>query len=208
MDTVNAAMREAAERRQREAVGYRARIDAERPAGLRRVYEREAFVAEAEALAYRSGCSCVYAVVIRATPQVLRDISGRPAVRAVDPAPEVWSLDRTVFSPPLPEQTDRAAAQRGRERHGPGASEREPRPGPHRWPTPAPSAPRPTGSVPASPPPSSPSSSPAPAGPEPTDGSAGPDAPATPEDPPATPDGIDDTPHPKPTGAAEPASSV
>lgn len=200
-----AAMREVAERRQREAAGYRARADAERTAGLRRVYEREAFAAEAEALAYRSGCSCVYAVVIRATPEVLREIAGRPAVRAVDPAPEVWSLDRTVFSPPLPEQTDRAAVQRGRERKGPETAEREPRPDRHRSPTPAPAPPRLTESVPASPPPASPS---APATPEAPGGSAGPDAPATPEDPPATPDGIDGTPRPEPTGAAEPALPV
>ncbi|MEV4386571.1 hypothetical protein AB0J68_12800, partial [Micromonospora sp. NPDC049580] len=33
-------------------------------------------------------------------------VAARPDVRAVDPAPEVYRLDRTVFTPPLPEQRD------------------------------------------------------------------------------------------------------
>lgn len=73
---------------------------------LRQVYDRGAAVAAAEAEAYRSGCSCVYAAVVRATPVVLGRISDRPEVRAVDPAPEVTRLDRAVFLPPLPEQRE------------------------------------------------------------------------------------------------------
>jgi hypothetical protein len=70
----------------------------------RRAYASAARTAAAEASAYRSGCSCVFAAVIRATPSVLREVADRPSVRAVDPAPEVRQLDRTEFRPPLPEQ--------------------------------------------------------------------------------------------------------
>jgi len=191
------AMREAAARRQREAAGYRARAGTERAAGQRRTYEQQAVAAEAEALAYRSGCSCVYAVVIRATPRLLQDIAGRAAVRAVDPAPEVWNLDRAVFSPPLPEQTDRAAAQRGRE---PRAGKRSDPPAgePGRRPDPIPSSSAGTPG-PAHSPPTAPTRSAVP------DESVSPGGPVTPEVPPATPDGVDDTPQPLPTAGQESA---
>ena len=68
-----------------------------------RAYAVAARTAAAEASAYRSGCSCVFAAVIRAA-STLKVVAGRPDVRAVDPAPEVRSLDRTEFRPPLPEQ--------------------------------------------------------------------------------------------------------
>ena len=97
--------------RTREAADYRARAAALTGAGadereLRQVYASGAEVAAAEAAAYRTGCACVYAAVVRATPAVLRGVATRPDVRAVDPAPEVYRLDRTVFTPPLPEQRD------------------------------------------------------------------------------------------------------
>ncbi|MEU8074047.1 hypothetical protein AB0B31_01270 [Catellatospora citrea] len=71
---------------------------------LRDTYLGGSAVAEAEAEAYRTGCTCVYAAVVRATPAALDQIAARPEVRAVDPAPEVRRLDRAVFLPPLPEQ--------------------------------------------------------------------------------------------------------
>jgi hypothetical protein len=70
----------------------------------RRAYDSAAATAAAEASAYRAGCSCLFGAVVRAAPAVLREIAERPGVRAVDPAPEVRSLDRTEFCPPLPEQ--------------------------------------------------------------------------------------------------------
>jgi hypothetical protein len=73
---------------------------------LRTTYLSEAAVAVAEAEAYRSGCTCVYAAVVRATPVALDQISARPEVRAVDPAPEIIRLDQAVFLAPLPEQRD------------------------------------------------------------------------------------------------------
>ncbi len=106
---VVAGMADVAGRKDREAADYRARAAA--PAAtadpeLRRVYESGAVVAAREAAAYRSGCACVYAAVVRAAPDALRALAGRPGVRVVDPAPEVARLDRTVFTPPLPEQRD------------------------------------------------------------------------------------------------------
>jgi hypothetical protein len=71
----------------------------------RHAYDAAARAAGAEATAYRSGCACVFAAVIRAAPAVLRQIAGRPGVRVVDPAPEVHSLDSTEFRAPLPEQS-------------------------------------------------------------------------------------------------------
>lgn len=104
-------MVQVAERKEAEAAEYRTLSstltgDSERERQLRQVYDSGAAVAAAEATAYRSSCSCVYAAVIRATPTALKQISGRSEVRAVDPAPEVRRLDRAVFLPPLPEQSD------------------------------------------------------------------------------------------------------
>jgi hypothetical protein len=70
----------------------------------RQAYEVEAATAAAEAAAYRSGCACVFGAVIRAAPAVLQQIANLAGVRAVDPAPEVRSLDETEFRPLRPEQ--------------------------------------------------------------------------------------------------------
>ncbi|MEU7612114.1 hypothetical protein [Micromonospora sp. NPDC049204] len=110
-DDVVAGMGQVAARKETEAADYRARAaavdgDGDGERELRARYASGAEVATAEAAAYRSGCSCVYAAVVRAAPGVLRGMAARPDVRAVDPAPEVYRLDRTVFTPPLPEQDD------------------------------------------------------------------------------------------------------
>ncbi|RZU77193.1 hypothetical protein EV384_5908 [Micromonospora kangleipakensis] len=106
---VVAGMAEVAARKDGEAADYRARAAApaaSADAELHRLYDTGARVAAEEAAAYRSACACVYAAVIRATSVALRGLAVRPGVRAVDPAPEVSRLDRTVFTPPLPEQRD------------------------------------------------------------------------------------------------------
>ncbi|MGC4864296.1 hypothetical protein ACLQ3B_02535 [Micromonospora sp. DT53] len=110
-DDVVAGMEQVASRKETEAADYRARAAAVEGDGvgereLREQYASGAEVAAAEAAAYRTGCACVYAAVVRATPVALRGVAARPDVRAVDPAPEVYRLDRTVFTPPLPEQRD------------------------------------------------------------------------------------------------------
>ncbi|BBH66961.1 hypothetical protein ACTI_36460 [Actinoplanes sp. OR16] len=71
---------------------------------LRDAYEVAARTAAQEASAYRAGCDCVFAAVVRAKPEVLSALAAAPAVRVVDPAPEVRQLDRTEFRPPLPEE--------------------------------------------------------------------------------------------------------
>lgn len=96
--------------------------DAEEDRRQRAVHETGAEVAAREAAAYRGHCACVYAAVVRATPGGLSVIAGRPEVRAVDPAPEVRRLDRAVFLPPLPEQTERAAPPGGAPVPGDGRS--------------------------------------------------------------------------------------
>ncbi|MCM0677809.1 hypothetical protein NCC78_24475 [Micromonospora phytophila] len=109
-----AGMAELAARKDREAADYRARAAEVTGGGqtereLRQVYDSGAQVATAEAAAYRSGCACLYAAVVRAEPAALRGVAARSGVRAVDPAPEVHRLDRTVFTPPLPEQREVAS---------------------------------------------------------------------------------------------------
>ncbi|OKI75135.1 hypothetical protein [Micromonospora sp. CB01531] len=108
-DDVVAGMAEVAARKDREAADYRARAAAPTASAdpeLRRVYDTGAAVSAEEAAGYRSGCACVYAAVVRDGPSALRALATRPGVRVVDPAPEVRRLDRTVFTPPLPEQRD------------------------------------------------------------------------------------------------------
>ncbi|MEO3747339.1 hypothetical protein [Plantactinospora sp. B5E13] len=110
-DDVTAGMLEVAERKDQEVRDYQERSaavvgDSPDAQELRRFYDSGARVASDEAIAYRSGCSCVYAAVVRGEPAALGRVAARAGVRAVDPAPEVRRLDRTVFTPPLPEQED------------------------------------------------------------------------------------------------------
>ncbi|WP_155123455.1 MULTISPECIES: hypothetical protein [unclassified Actinoplanes] len=79
--------------------------EGQREQRLRTTYGTAALVAAQEAAAYRAGCSCVFAAVIRAAPATLGGIASRPGVRGVDPAPEVRSLDHTEFRPPRPEES-------------------------------------------------------------------------------------------------------
>ncbi|SFE56727.1 hypothetical protein SAMN05421541_102380 [Actinoplanes philippinensis] len=108
---VTAGMAGAARARDREQADYQ-RLGAELSGDgrtetrLRTAYASAARLAAQEAAAYREGCECVFAAVVRATPAVLDGISARPWVRVVDPAPEVRQLDRTEFRPPLPEEVD------------------------------------------------------------------------------------------------------
>nr|WP_240955502.1 hypothetical protein [Micromonospora sp. HNM0581] len=110
-EDVTAGMVELAELKEREAADYRARAAALGGGGpqereLRGLYLSDARVAAAEAAAFRAECACLYALVVRAEPAKLRGVAARSSVRVVDPAPEVRRLERTVFTPPLPEQRD------------------------------------------------------------------------------------------------------
>ncbi|MFY1686819.1 hypothetical protein [Plantactinospora sp. WMMB782] len=108
-DDVLAGMSDVAARKDGEARDYQERAAAitgegARERELRQFYASGARVADEEATAYRARCSCLYAAVVRGDPAALERVAARPEVRAVDPAPEVRRLDRTVFTPPLPEQ--------------------------------------------------------------------------------------------------------
>ncbi|MGN9775656.1 hypothetical protein ACTMS0_07745 [Micromonospora sp. H33] len=166
-DDVVAAMAEVAARKDREAADYRARAAAVTGGGpeereLRELYASGAQVAAAEAAAYRTGCSCVYAAVVRAEPVALRRVASRPGVRVVDPAPEVRRLDRTVFTPPLPEQEEVASPPADGALPTPAASTADPVPTAPATPAPggATSVPVPQVTI-SSPVPSAPPSSPA-----------------------------------------------
>jgi hypothetical protein len=107
---VSAGMVAAARQRDQEQAEYlrlSGRLNGQGPTTdrARHAYDAAAQAAGAEATAYRSGCACVFAAVIRAAPAVLQQIADRPGVRVVDPAPEVHSLDSTEFRAPLPEQS-------------------------------------------------------------------------------------------------------
>lgn len=109
-EDVTAGMAAAARQRDQEQAEYlqlSGKLSGEGPTSdrARTAYDAAARSAGAEATAYRSGCACVFAAVIRAAPAVLRQIADRPGVRVVDPAPEVHSLDSTEFRAPLPEQS-------------------------------------------------------------------------------------------------------
>ena len=91
---------------------------ARRPANerARRAYETAARTAEAEAAAYRSGCACVFAAVVRGRAGRVAAGRGPAGVRSVDPAPEVRRAG--------PRRVPAAAARAGRD--GPGGPERIP----------------------------------------------------------------------------------
>ncbi|GLY01904.1 hypothetical protein [Actinoplanes sp. NBRC 101535] len=127
-EDVTAGMLAAAVVRDREQADYQRLSRALTGAGrgeeqLRQTYEAAAHIAAREAAAYRAGCACVFAAVVRALPAALSGLAGSPQVRAVDPAPEVRGLDSTEFRPPLPEEvgtvspepslSDRAAGASG-----------------------------------------------------------------------------------------------
>ncbi|MER7277335.1 hypothetical protein ABT369_23120 [Dactylosporangium sp. NPDC000244] len=106
-DDVVSAMDETARRKTEEARHYRDLLarPGDIPEENRQLYLSGAIVADQEATAYREHCSCVYAAVVYAPPAALRAVAARPETRVVDPITELQRLDRTVFMPPLPEQT-------------------------------------------------------------------------------------------------------
>ncbi|RIV38368.1 hypothetical protein [Micromonospora radicis] len=184
-EDVTAGMAALAQRKDREAADYRSRAAALGGGGpqereLRQLYVSGAQVAAAEASAYRSGCACVYALVVRAEPAVLRGVAARPGVRVVDPAPEVRRLERTVFTPPLPEQRDVARPPVDRDPAPeplPGAVSGSPTPSPTLSWSPSAPDPAPENRTPAVP--DVTDSSPSSAGSPPTSPSAPPAPPAT-----------------------------
>jgi hypothetical protein len=112
-DDVLAGLDRLAARKAAEAIEYR-KLATDGDLALRQNYADGARIAAAEADAMRRHTVCIYAAVVRAPAAALVAIAGRPAVRAVDPAPSLHDLSRAVFWPPLPEQSDFAKPPPGR----------------------------------------------------------------------------------------------
>jgi hypothetical protein len=106
-DDVLASMAEVADHKATDAVTYSRRAETLTDASLRSLYRSNAALAGSEAQAYRLGCACVYALIVRATPLALRVMTGCKEIRIVDPAPELINVRDGVFVAPLPDQVDR-----------------------------------------------------------------------------------------------------
>jgi hypothetical protein len=103
-----AGMAALADRKVADADYYDRLAQAEPQGTLRGIYRSNADLSRAEADAYRSGCACVFALVVRASASALAALETAANVRTVDVEPELTDPGQAVFSPPLPEQTDRA----------------------------------------------------------------------------------------------------
>ncbi len=101
-----AAMAEVADRRAEDASSFAAMAENEPAGTLREIYVSNADVARAEAYAYRQGCSCVFALVVRGSAASLAALATSADVRAVDPAPQLADPRLAVFAPLLPEHVD------------------------------------------------------------------------------------------------------
>ena len=163
-EDVVAGMELFAERKVREAAAYQEKGAQTFNQAEREGYDTLAAAALAEATAYRSQCSCVYAAVVRAAPAALGELAERPGVRSVDPAPEVRRLDHAVFRPPLPEQVGGTPFAEPGAQSNPAsaAAPATPAPAVEPAPTAAPSTPAPPLETAATPEPSAPPASPDP----------------------------------------------
>ena len=106
-DDLVADMVRVADRKNGDAATYERMAQNEPGVQLKEIYRSNAEVSRAEANAFRDACACVFALLVRGSPDALTTLSGRPEVRVVDPAAAVADPDDAVFSAPLPEQTDR-----------------------------------------------------------------------------------------------------
>ena len=89
---------------QQELLGTARTIEAGTPEEeeFRRVYEADARLAGQEAAAYRTGCACVFALVVEGTAAELAELPALPVVRGVEVAPrgaELSALDVRPLSP-------------------------------------------------------------------------------------------------------------
>ena len=101
-----AEMTAIASRRAGDAASYRRLAATEPNPSVKAIWSSNADVAQQEAAAYRMLCSCVYALVIRATPAEMTQLARRIDVRVVDPVPDISNSGDATFSAPLPEQVD------------------------------------------------------------------------------------------------------
>lgn len=68
-------------------------------------YEASARASGREATAYRTGCACLFAVVVRAPVRVLAELPALAGVRVVELAPPGATVDGVRVRPLVPEQT-------------------------------------------------------------------------------------------------------
>lgn len=107
-DDIYAAMPEVSKRKTVAAGRSRERAAAQPTPSSRADLESLAEVEEAEAAAFANPrCRCVFALVVRGAPAVLKRLAAAKGVRVIDPAPEVTSPATTTFVGLLPEQTGR-----------------------------------------------------------------------------------------------------
>lgn len=69
---------------------------------FRRVYEADARLAGQEAAAYRTGCACVFALVVEASAAELAELPALPVVRGVELAPRGATLSSLDIRPLAP----------------------------------------------------------------------------------------------------------
>ena len=72
---------------------------------LKALYEQDASTAGAEAAAYRSGCACVFALVVNADVASLRGLLDLPEVRGVEAAPRGAAVAALSVRPLRPSET-------------------------------------------------------------------------------------------------------
>ena len=71
---------------------------------FRRLYEADARIAGQEATAYRTGCACVFALVVEADVAALAELLALPVVRGVEAAPRGAELSALEVRPLPPTQ--------------------------------------------------------------------------------------------------------
>ncbi len=71
---------------------------------FRAFYEASARSSAKEATAYRTGCACLFAVLVRAPARVLAELPALAGVRAAELAPAGATLEQVSVRPLVPEQ--------------------------------------------------------------------------------------------------------
>lgn len=91
---------------QQELIGTARTIEPTTPEEqeFRRLYEADARIAGQEAAAYRTGCPCVFALVVEAEAGELAELPALPVVRGVEIAPRGTELSQLDLSPLAPSE--------------------------------------------------------------------------------------------------------
>jgi len=103
---IPAGMRSLALRRAQEAAREKAEAARITDPAKRKLATDNALISQGEAAAYQDGCGCLYGAVVSAPADRLQELSQKPGIRVVEPAPAGTEIARAVFVPLQPEQTD------------------------------------------------------------------------------------------------------